>query len=487
MLFNSYIFILLFLPLCLVGYFGLNHIKQYTLAQAFLLVMSLWFYGYFNPSYLTIILVSIVVNYLFTRIMFQTKQPKLKKLELLLAIAFNMGILFYYKYYDFFIENLNRLFQTDFALHHVLLPLGISFFTFQQVSYVVDAYRGEVDEYKFLQYASFVVYFPQLIAGPIVTHDELIPQFMDESKKKFSWDNFSKGLYMFVLGLSKKVLLADVFGIAANWGFANTLDLNTTDAILTILAYTIQIYFDFSGYCDMAIGIGQMMNLDLPVNFDSPYKALSIDEFWHRWHKTLTRFFTKYVYIPLGGSRKGTLRTYINVMIVYFCSGLWHGANYTYIAWGLLQGVLTVINRRFKSFFEKMHPGLAWLLTFTMISASMALFRANSITDALNLFENVLKMDFGPVSDGIMDAFLLPEIEFLIRHVGAFSILQYHPTMLLTLFFGGSMVLILGARNAHEHMDTFRPGIVNFLCIAILLVLCVMSFSSVSTFLYFNF
>ena len=487
LLFNSYIFILLFFPLCLVGYFGLNHLGRYNLAQAFLLGMSLWFYGYFNPSYLAIILVSIVVNYLFTMVMGKTRDPILKKLELLLALALNIGILFYFKYFDFFLLNVNRLFHTDFALHNILLPLGISFFTFQQVSYVVDAYRGEVQQYNFLQYASFVAYFPQLIAGPIVTHDELIPQFMDLSKKRFNWDNFAQGLFMFALGLGKKVLIADTFGLAANWGFANVQLLDTTNTFLTTLAYTIQIYFDFSGYCDMAIGIGQMMNLELPVNFDSPYKALSIDEFWKRWHKTLTRFFTRYIYIPLGGSRRGVFRTYLNIMIVYAASGIWHGANYTFIAWGLLQGVLTILNRIFKKQISNLHPGLSWLITFFLISCSMTLFRANSIGDALVMAKSLLRMEIGPVDENILKAFLLPEVELLITKIPVLHYFQWYPNAILPLFYGGAMALILGARNAREHMLTFRPTVINLLATALLLFWCVMSFSGVSTFLYFNF
>ena len=487
MLFNSYIFVLLFLPLCLAGYFGLNHLKKYNLAQAFLLGMSLWFYGYFDYSYLAIILVSIVVNYLFTMLMGKTVNLKLRKLEVTAAVLLNLGILFYFKYFDFFLMNLNRFAHTDFTLHNILLPLGISFFTFQQVSYVVDAYRGEVQQYNFLQYASFVAYFPQLIAGPIVTHDELIPQFMDLEKKKFNWDNFAKGLFMFVLGLSKKVLIADTFGLAANWGFANVQLLDTTNAIFTALGYTIQIYFDFSGYCDMAIGIGQMMNLELPVNFDSPYKALTIDEFWHRWHKTLTRFFTKYIYIPLGGSRKGILRTYLNIMIVYCASGLWHGANYTYIAWGLLQGILTVINRIWKDKIKQLHPGFSWLTTFLLVMMSMTLFRANSIGDFLVIVKRMISMDFGPVNENIANAFLLPEVLLLIRNIPQIWYLEFSPAPLLTLFYGGAMALILGPRNAREHMLTFRPTVWNFLFIALLLTWCVLSFGGVSTFLYFNF
>lgn len=487
MLFNSYIFLLLFFPLCMTGYFGLNHFKKYDLAQAFLLIMSLWFYGYFNIRYLFIILASIVLNYLFTQLMGATSAPGLRKVEMLLAVAMNVGILFYYKYFDFFLMNVNRIAHTDFTLRGILLPLGISFFTFQQVSYIIDAYRGEVQQYKFLQYASFVAYFPQLIAGPIVTHDELIPQFMDESKKQFNWDNFARGLFLFTLGLGKKVLIADTFGGAANWGFANVAALDTTNAIFASLAYTIQIYFDFSGYCDMAIGIGKMMNLDLPVNFDSPYKALTIHEFWNRWHKTLTRFFTKYVYIPLGGNRKGQMRTYCNILIVFLISGIWHGANYTFILWGILHGLFQVVTRRWKDFFRNLHPALSWLLTFVFLNLTWILFRADSIADAIRFLKHLLAMDFGPVSSGITDAFLLPEVQLLLRHIPALEFLRYAPAPLLTGFYAGAMALILGARNAYEHTETFKPGIGNLLCICVLLVWCVLSLSGVSTFLYFNF
>ena len=333
MLFNSYIFILCFFPLCLLGYFFLNKLKCYKLSLLLLLGMSLWFYGYFNPSYLLIILGSILVNYMLC-VLFRLSMPKgIKKLVLAVGISLNVLLLFYYKYYDFFVSNINALFASDFALKHLLLPLGISFFTFQQISFVIDSYRGEVNKYSMLEYACFVTYFPQLIAGPIVTHDELVPQLLDQEKKQFNWDNFSRGLYIFALGLSKKVLLADTFGNAVNWGWSNLLSLNSPSAILVVLSYTIQIYFDFSGYCDMAIGIGRMMNIDLPLNFNSPYKAITIRDFWKRWHMTLTRFLTKYIYIPLGG--RGTmLKTCRNTMIVYLVSGLWHGANWTFILWG---------------------------------------------------------------------------------------------------------------------------------------------------------
>lgn len=487
MLFNSYIFILLFLPLCLIGYFGLNRLGKYTLAQVFLLGMSLWFYGYFNPWYLIIIVSSIVANFLFTQLMARTPSQPLKRLEMLLAVVLNLGVLFYFKYYDFFIENLNQIAGTDFALRHVLLPLGISFFTFQQMSYVIDAYRGQVSQYGFLQYASFVAYFPQLIAGPIVTHDELIPQFMDESKKQFSWENFSAGSYMFVLGLAKKVLIADTFGIAANWGFGNVAGLDTTNALLVMLAYTFQIYFDFSGYCDMAIGIGRMMNLDLPVNFDSPYKAATITEFWERWHKTLTRFFTRYIYIPLGGNRKGQLRTYGNIMIVFLVSGLWHGASWAFVLWGALHGLFSVITRRFQGFFHRMPRFLSWMLTFAFLNLTWVLFRTESLADSAAFFQALGRLDFGPVAPAVAEAFLLPELKLILSHLPVVEYLAYHPVVVMVLCYAVTMFMTLALPNARQYMLRYRPSPWTLLVTWFLLVWCIFSFSGVSTFLYFNF
>ena len=278
-----------------------------------------------------------------------------------------------------------------------------------------------------------------------------------------------------------------MFGNAANVGFADPVALDTTNALLTSLAYTIQIYFDFSGYCDMAIGIGKMMNIDLPVNFDSPYRACDIHEFWNRWHKTLTRFFTKYVYIPLGGNRKGTLRTYINILIVFLASGIWHGANYTFILWGILHGVFQVITRRWKRFFNGLHPALNWMITFAFVNLTWILFRADSITHALVYLKRLLVMEFGPVNPAVLEAFLLPELQFLVRHVPGLGFLEFHPGVWITFFYTAVMVLCLSERNAYSRMLAYRPNIRNLLLTWFLLVLSVLSFSGVSTFLYFNF
>ena len=484
MLFNSYIFLLLFLPICILGYFGLNHFKKYKLAQFFLLCMSLWFYAYFNLSYLAIIVVSILFNYFIYKKL--EKAQRHRKLLLIIGLSANILSFFYFKYMDFFISNINIIFNKDIPLLKIVLPLGISFFTFQQLSFVIDSYKKEVPKYDLLHYASFVTFFPQLIAGPIVTHDELIPQFLNKKNKVFNWDNFAKGLYAFTLGLAKKVLIADTFGVVVNYGFglADISSLNSTNAIIVMLAYTIQIYFDFSGYSDMAIGLGKMFNIDLPVNFNSPYKALTIREFWDRWHMTLTRFFTKYIYIPLGGSRKGKVKTCINVMIVFLISGFWHGANWTFILWGLMHGLFCVINRIFKKFFDNLHPALNWLITFSFINIMWIFFRASSISQALLFIKSLFKFKFGAIDANILKAFKLPEFTLLLDRIKIESILPY---FMLQVFFIVAFIIILGNKNVNKKMEEFKPTLWNALKTVFLITWCIISFAGVSTFLYFNF
>lgn len=484
MLFNSYIFILLFLPLCLMGYFSLNHFKQTNLAQAFLLGMSLWFYGYFNIYYLLIIISSVLINFSIYRFMDKYKDKPIKKYLMIFGVLINLGILFYFKYMDFFISNVNAFLKTDLKLLEIALPLGISFFTFQQISFIVDAYHGEIPGYNLLYYASFVTFFPQLIAGPIVTHNELVPQFMDDTKKKLNYDNLAQGFYIFTLGLAKKRLLADSFSDLVTYGFTTLDNLSSISAFLVMLAYTIQIYFDFSGYCDMAIGIGKMFNIDLPINFDSPYKALTITEFWDRWHITLTRFFTKYVYIPLGGNRKGTLRTYINVMIVFLASGFWHGASWNFVFWGVLHGIFVVITRIFKKFFDSLHPALNWMITFLFVNVAWVFFRAETFTQATTLLRKLVSWDFAPLDPVFIDIFRLKE---LCKVLSFFHVESFYPPFLITAFFLVAMGLILGRKNAYEKMQTFKPGFFNLATTIFLFIWSVFSFSGVTVFLYFNF
>lgn len=381
MLFNSYIFLFLFLPLALAGWYGLNYIKRYNLALVFLCGMSFWFYAYFNPRYLLLLAASIAMNYGIsfaircaecraaserTEISAESASSRavktgaaassvpdpgqvplsrgVRRFFLILGVSTNLCVFFYFKYYDFFITNVNAVFGTDYALRHIVLPLGISFFTFQQLSFIIDRATGRAPHYPLLNYVTFVTFFPQLIAGPIVLYDEMMPQFMDLSKRRPDKERFRQGIYIFVLGLAKKCLLADSLSGIVAFGFEKVYYLEFWTAAFVMLSYTFQLYFDFSGYCDMAVGLGKMFGIDLPVNFDSPYKSCNFREIWRRWHITLGRFFTRYVYIPLGGNRRGTARTILNVLIVFALSGLWHGAAWTFVVWGIFQGVLTVFD-----------------------------------------------------------------------------------------------------------------------------------------------
>lgn len=507
MQFNSYIFILLFLPLTIIGYFGINRLGKEKAAKAFLLLMSLWFYGYFNVSYLVIICVSIGFNYALSRLMEKKeKSPGIRKFLFILGILFNVGLIFYFKYYDFFIGNVNSLFKTDFTLRHVVLPLGISFFTFQQISFVVDAYNGECKDYNFFDYALFVAFFPQLVAGPIVLHSELIPQFKDTSKKKVNFDNLSKGTMLFVRGLSKKVLLADVLGNAVNWAYiqaaaipAGEGALTIPEIIITALSYTFQLYFDFSGYSDMATGLGLMLNLQLPMNFNSPYKAISVSDYWKRWHLTLTRFLTRYIYIPLGGSRKGVFRTYLNIMAVFIVSGIWHGANWTFILWGLIQGVCQCINRlthngyeRFMSLvedkcgkaFKNFVIAIQWILNFAFLNLNLLLFRADSVTQWVQIMKRLIVLNLD-VRTELVDTFRIPKLTALLSVLGVNASEGMILGISTVFYLGLSLYICLCTENNYK--AKCERNAFNLVSTWILFVLCLISLSTISTFLYFNF
>lgn len=491
MLFNSYIFILLFLPLCLAGYFILQKFRFYEAGKVWLTGMSLWFYAYFNPAYLFIIVTSILVNFTMYRLMiFLQKRERhaITRAAMAAGVLFNLGVLFYFKYYDFFIENMNALFRADFHLNHILLPLGISFFTFQQVGFIVDVYRGTVGTYSFWDYALFVTFFPQLIAGPIVTHAEMVPQFQDTAKKKFCLDNFTKGCYAFTLGLTKKVLIADTLGAGADWAFSNFGKVNAAGTIVMMLSYTLQLYFDFSGYCDMARGIGRMFNIDIPINFNSPYKAVDLVEFWKRWHITLNRFFTQYVYIPLGGSRKGKVRTYCNIFMIYLVSGLWHGAGWTYIIWGTLHGFVYVLTRLFYDTVQKIPKILMWTVNMVFFIFSLVFFRSESVEQAVDVIRTIGTLDFSITRIPVEMAALyqMEEIWYPLRVVGIDGLPYNQYYMMFALLLAG-WVVVLCCRNVNEKMENMRFSLVSAVCCAGLLVWNILSFAGVSSFLYFNF
>ena len=477
MLFNSYVFILAFLPLTLLGYYLLGKLpERIPLNKLFLVLASFVFYGYNNPRYVPIIVCSILVNYALSQGMLAARRKCIRLPLMLLGLSLNLGVLFYFKYHDFFVTNVNHAFGFAFALNNVALPLGISFFTFQQLSYVIDSYRRTVPRYHILDYALFVTFFPQLVAGPIVLHSEIVPQFADPKNRRFSFDNFAPGLYAFALGLFKKVIVADTFGVAVTEGFANALSLNTAEAWFVAIGYTLQLYFDFSGYCDVATGVGLMFNIKIPLNFNSPYKSLSIREFWQRWHITLSRFLTTYIYFPLGGSRRGMARTCVNLMIVFLASGLWHGAGWLFLLWGLLHGLASVLYRLFRKQYDALHPALQWLLTFGFVVVAWVFFRATSLSDALAILRSMVMMDFGPLRSEITSAFALP---------GGF-----HPgynALYMLIWYAAALFACLGMRNTYEKTMAFKPTLANSFSTVILILYCVLSLSGVSVFLYFNF
>ncbi|MBQ4416181.1 MAG: MBOAT family protein [Butyrivibrio sp.] len=483
MLFNSYIFILLFLPVTVTGYYLLNR-AGIRAGEWWLLAMSLWFYGYFNPWYLLLIGSSIVVNYFFSRLLNRKEQTGRKQL-LAVAVICNVLLIFYFKYYDFFVSNINALFHTDFVLKHILLPLGISFFTLQQISFIIDSYEGKTGDYAFLEYALFVTFFPQLVAGPIVLHDELIPQFRDTSKKKPQAENLSAGIMQFTLGLAKKMLIADLLGSAVNLAYADIYAVSSAELVIALFAYTFQIYFDFSGYSDMAVGLGKMFNLTLPMNFDSPYKSLSVPEFWRRWHMTLNRFFRRYLYIPLGGSRKGRTQMLVNTMIVFTVSGIWHGANFTFILWGMLHGLAVCIGRLTEGAWGKLPRALRLIATFLYVNLLWGLFRADSVTQFLAICRRMILPEDTGFHEAFLSTFRLPYLRkaLSVLHVPYTDMGVYMLCAAVLFVFLFLMCVIPENNYKRRYVFTNR----SLVWTLTLLVFCIVSLGKVSVFLYFNF
>lgn len=518
MLFNSYGFVFAFFPLLLVSYYACKEIaKNYggerrtrrfgTISPSLaLLLASLLFYSWKHPEYLPVLLGSMAVNYLLFYLM-ERYSGKGKKAALIVGLVFNLGLLFVFKYRD----------------TGGFVPLGISFFTFTQIAFLMERYRGNLKKTSILSYGLYVSFFPKVMQGPIALPGELLPQFEDRGSLKdgqkgaiVDWEQVYRGLYLFVLGLFKKVLIADTLGKAADFGYANLAVLNSGDALIVMLSYTLQLYFDFSGYCDMAMGIAQMMGFRLPLNFDSPYKAANIMEFWDRWHITLTRFFTKYLYIPLGGNRKGRLRTYGNCLLVFLVSGIWHGAGGQFVIWGLMHGVLFVLTRIGKDFrkdfqkdfrkdagknFQKKGSSsserktglsgktghaLCMLLTFLYVNIAWIFFRAPSVKEAVSLLKTIGSFSFGRINWELAGSFNLDEFWYVIKVLGLDG-WQYAHYILMVLILAAVLLLVFFGRTAVSVAEKAKPGVASALLPAVLFVWSVLSFSGVSSFLYVNF
>jgi len=395
-----------------------------------------------------------------------------KRSLLKIALVFNIGFLGYFKYMDFFIENINMVFDSDIGLLYLALPLAISFFTLQQIAFVVDSYEGLVKEKSFLDYTVFVTFFPQLIAGPIVHHKEMMPQFANIRNKVKRYKNISLGLLIFSIGLFKKVVIADTFAIWASYGFDTATTLNVFEAWATSLSYAFQLYFDFSGYTDMAIGAALLFNIKIPINFNSPYKALSIIDFWQRWHISLSNFIGTYVYTPIIRSfnklnfHKAMFATILTFIIV----GLWHGASWMFVIFGTLHGIALTINHYWKRTKFKINNVIAWFITFNFVNLTMVIFRAKEWDDVEKVLSGMLGMngissiktliEFGPI-----DKFSLMNIimVFLIAFVG---------------FFMGNSTSI-----TYQAMQNK----IKYIYISALLLISTLHLNRVSEFIYFNF
>ncbi len=418
MLFNSYEFIFVFLPVTLAGFFLLGRVGRSRgrrgrggrLAVGWLVLASLVYYGRWEPKYLILIGLSIALNYALGNVLasrsLEANRPRVRTWLLALGVTLNLGALGFFKYADFAIGTLNALTDAGLGTLGIVLPLAISFFTFQQIAYLVDAYRRKAEEHDFVDYCLFVTFFPQLIAGPIVHHQEMLPQFADGQTFRPRSSHISVGVSMFAFGLFKKVMIADqlapfatgVFGgseVAVAEGLPGP---GIAAAWIGALAYTLQLYFDFSGYSDMALGLARMFGVRLPLNFDSPYKARNIVEFWRRWHMTLSRFLRDYLYIPLGGNRKGKSRRYANLMVTMLLGGLWHGAAWTFVAWGGLHGLYLCINHAWRRVrFGKNEAGtaglaertLGWAITLLGVIVGWVFFRAESFESAWSVLRGM--------------------------------------------------------------------------------------------------
>ena len=416
MLFNSFGFILIFLPVTVVAYFLLLRCRLTVAAKSWLLSASLFFYSWWDIKYLPLILGSVLFNYTIGGLLAEYegigRKVLSRKAIFIFGVTANVILLCYFKYMDFFINNLNGIFKSDIPLLHIVLPHAISIFTITQIAYLVDAYEGLVEERNLLNYALFVTFFPHLLAGPILHHMDMMPQFDRMRNKVVNWKNLYLGLALFFIGLFKKVIIADQFAAWATPGFDHSTSLNFFAAWFTSLSYTFQLYFDFSGYSDMAVGIGWMFNIRLPINFNSPYRATGIIDFWKRWHITLTNFITTYLFTPILRSfgRITFAGSLVAIFISMLIAGFWHGAGWTFIIWGGMHGGALVVNHLWRKRKLAMPRFLAWLITFNFVNLSFIFFRAKSWGSAMRVLEGMGGMN------GVMLHKSLSKVQFLQGH-----------------------------------------------------------------------
>lgn len=482
MLFNSFSYIFAFLPIVIVVYHILLKYRLIFASKIWLIFSSIIFYSWWDSKYTMLLLLSMLANFAigssFYAKIFQDINKR--KCLLIFGIVMNIAILGYYKYANFFIDNINQLFHCNITFAKIILPLGISFFTFTQITYLVDTYKKEADEYSFVNYLLFVTFFPHLIAGPILHHKEIMPQFNDLKRKVLRYNNIIKGLFLFIIGLFKKVCIADVLSLYVANGYSADADISILEAWIVMISYTLQIYFDFSGYCDMALGSAKMLNIDLPVNFNSPYKSISVQDFWRRWHMTLSRFLRDYIYIPLGGSRNGEFKTHKNILITMLIAGLWHGASWMFVLWGAVHGIAQCIHKLYLKTKIQIPKIFAIFITFMFINFSWIIFRAENFNQAKKIYKALFDIN----------NFVIPKTyHFDFLFAGS---QDYYTRILLVL--PAAMILIFLCKNSNEivnnlNINSQRKAIKYAIIFAITFIFCILQLciSSYSEFIYFNF
>jgi len=497
MLFNSYEFIFVFLPITLIGFNILLRKTKGKEPIIFLCIMSMIFYFLFDYRYLLILLASSLCNLCLSYFMKKNKEKEKNKLLMIIGIIFNICLLGYFKYTNFFIENISAISGKEYSSLNIILPVGISFYTFSQIAFLVNRYKGDLEHENIFYYMLYISYFPKILQGPIAEPKFMIDQFKDREKLLLTKDKFSKGIVLFVIGLSKKMLIADVFADLVSYTFSQYYYLDTICIFIAGISSALNIYFDFSGYCDMADGISTMLGIELPQNFNSPYKSKSVRQLWQRWHMTLNEFLIKYVYIPLGGSRVGRGRYIFNVLFIFFLSGLWHGAGWTYIVWGLLNGVMVVIDNLIeqrknkvtkKEYKEnKIIEKVRTTLTFLFFSFSVLFFEAPTMEVVISMVKSLF---FFTWPGFVIRSASNVDISYMYIFQKAASLLG---TNVENTFYLIQMILlfaisfyILSKDNAREiakkKLTTKRATI-----LAILFTLCILSLNDVQTYVYFNF
>ena len=470
MIFSTYQFILVFLPIVFGVYFLLNKFNFHTISKIWLVVASLYFYASGSKDFFPFFLGSIFGNYAVGTALskLQSDEKKLeRKLLLAIGIIANVILLGYYKYMNFFIENINFLIKTDIPIVYRALPIGISFFTFQLIAFLVDSYRGETKDYNIIDYLLFITFFPQLIVGPIVHHKEMVTQFEDEKNLKLNWDNLALGLFVFSIGCAKKMLLADVLTTNAQSFYVTGQTAFTfLNSWFYSLEYTISYYFDLSGYADMAIGLGLMFNIIIPQNFNSPYKATDFQEYWKRWHMTLSRFLGSYIFRNVYKKGDKLRNYYVATMITFFVSGFWHGAGWNFIVWGLVNGVLVCIASYRARKGKKMPYVPALIINFLLVILTRVLFVSESFTYAWNVYK------------GMFNFSSLASVNWL-------EFWNNNWRAVLTTIVG--FCICLFAPNTEEITKKFKTNVPYLIYAVILLVICLVTMDKVVNFLYFQF